>query len=46
MIVKVPGRSMCSNFSFKVASTGLAALGALKKKRTIAAATPPIGRLI
>ncbi len=45
-MVNVPGRSIWSIFSFNVASWGLAAFGALKKTKMIAAPKPPIGRLI
>jgi hypothetical protein len=46
MRMKVPGKSICRSFSFKVASWGFAVLGVWKKRRIIPAEAPPIGRLI
>lgn len=42
----VPRGSICSSFSLRGASTGLAAEGVWKKKRIIAALRPPMGRLM
>jgi hypothetical protein len=46
MMVKVPGKSICKSFSLMGAGTGFEAGGAVKKKKIIAAAIPPIGRLM
>jgi hypothetical protein len=46
IMMAAPIRSSCSIFSLKVACAGLALVGGLKKKKTIMAATPPMGKLI
>jgi hypothetical protein len=41
-----PIGSICRNFSFQLASSGLASFGFLKKSRIITIETPPTGRFI
>lgn len=40
-----PGISICRNFSFKLALTGTACAGVVKRNVMITAEIPPIGRL-
>ncbi len=46
IIKAAPTKSICSIFSLNVASAGFALAGVLKKRKTITAASPPIGRLM
>jgi hypothetical protein len=42
----IPRGSICRNFSVQVALAGMAVLGVEKKKKMMAAETPPMGRLM
>lgn len=46
IMMKVPMKSICKNFSLRLAFTGLAATGVLKRIRMIKAEGIPIGRLM
>ena len=46
IMMKVPMKSICRNFSLRLAFTGLAATGVLKRIRMIKAEGIPIGRLM
>jgi hypothetical protein len=45
IIRAAPTKSICSSFSFNVASVGFALFGVVKKKKTNMAANPPMGKL-